>query len=84
MIFGSLQPKWSYKGVADVPYPAPKIKSAGVHYVTPGLFNTVTIDMIKLIPIYLSEPYKSKMTKKFCGYNKTLKRNQLVTLNPCK
>lgn len=83
MNYPTLQPAWSYKSVANIPYAAPNVKAANIHYTTASPYNKVSIGQVIVTPIYLSEPYRSKLTKRFCLYNRMLSRNQIAQLSPC-
>lgn len=79
----TVQPNWQYTSVANVPIPAPKVQSVSAHYVTPGRFNKITLNKIVLVPVYLAEPYRTQLTKRFCFYNQVIGWNQIVSLTRC-
>lgn len=60
-----VRPNFNYTRLTDVPVPATKIQNVYLQYLRVNPFMNITVDSVHVVPDYLGEPYRSKLTKKF-------------------
>ena len=64
----SLAPYMRYESAAQSNIPAPKLNGAAFQWTFQrGNSRSITLTSVKVTPLYLQEPFRTKFTKNFCA-----------------